>query len=343
MGHARVQAADIAENVRASLRSGRRPHHLIRGGPGMGKSHLLRSVLRSIDGLDEMALVLRPNRLGVATYADLLYEALYSVSPDLACSVGRARAAMFDLEECIAKLAAGRAVVLVVDDIDRYFEVLDRGAQGSFRAWMETSANVSVLASAQLMTEPLQSRAWPWFGAFNITTLEPLSRTDAADLAGVPPAARTGFTNLYDHLGGCPRVWAVASGLLLDWDDDDPVDLLARIADGLTPWLLPLVRNVSSLSARLLLALARRAEPSTVTMLADDVAVTNQNAAATLGRLAAAGWVTPHKSSTDGDRRSSFYTFADPAMGTFLRLRDRMPGQQLITSTHTPAPRPELV
>lgn len=321
VGRARHQAAEIAANLQAGLRDGARPHHLIKGGPGMGKSRLLRSVLTGIDGIDELALVLRPSPWGVGTYADLLFEALYSVSPDLARAAGRDRSATFELEECIATLAAGRAIVLVVDDIDRHFAVLDRGAQGSFRAWVETSANVSVLAAAQLMTDPLHSRSWPWFGSFNITTLEPLSRGDAADLAGVPAGARTGFPDLYDRLGGSPRVWAVAAALRINWDGADPADLSAQIADGLTPWLLPRVLTVSSLSARLLVALARRAEPSTVTMLANDIAVTNQNAAVALGRLAVAGWVTSHKSATGGDRRSSFYTFTDPAMGTFLRLR----------------------
>lgn len=90
-------------------------------------------MLTGIEGVNELALVLRPNPWGVCTYADLLYEALHSVDPALACAVGRARAATVDLEERITTVAGGRAVLLVLGRHRSAFEVLDCGAQSSSR------------------------------------------------------------------------------------------------------------------------------------------------------------------------------------------------------------------
>ncbi|WP_260973628.1 helix-turn-helix domain-containing protein [Mycolicibacterium llatzerense] len=326
VGPARNQATDIAANIASALRTGGRPHHLISGGPGFGKSHVLQSVLASIPDLDDLALVLLPSPYGMVTHADLLFEALYSADAELARTVGRSPAATFELEDAIGRLAGDRGVLLVLDDIDQIFCSLTPGAQGNLRAWVETSANVSILASASLMTTPLASRAWPWFGAFNPTTLGPLDQHDAAALAGLAAGSPSAdaFPALYDQLGGTPRVWAVAAERLATaHGPHDPDSDLRLILDGLTPWLLPRVNELSALPVSLLVALARRAEPATVTTLASDVEISNQSAAAVLGRLSRAGWVRSRKSSAGGDRRSTFYSFADPSVGALLRLRDR--------------------
>jgi hypothetical protein len=70
--------------------------------------------------------------LGVGTYTNLLYEGPIECSPRPGAHSCTRSIAAFDLEERIATLAADRAVLLVVNDIDRYFEVMDRGAQGQF-------------------------------------------------------------------------------------------------------------------------------------------------------------------------------------------------------------------
>jgi predicted transcriptional regulator len=333
-----ASAADveaIASNIESAFLSGSRPHHLVIGGPGSGKTHALDAVLHELRARDVSALVLRPAGWGIGNYTDLLYESLIIHDVELARSAPRGGMAWFRFEELIAAASAARPVLLVLDDIDLIFANLDRGDQGNLRAWVETTANVSVLASAEIMTEPLSHRTWPWFGAFNVTRLKPFTVDEVSELVrrGAATAGRTDLVDspqsptgvdaidaLYARLGGNPRAWSAVAAHLGRGGTIDSA--MPAVQDALAPHLLPRLRGLSPLSARLIVALARNDEPMTVTSLADDVAVSNQNAAAALGRMLATGWVTRHKPPS-GDQRSTLYAIAEPTMGEFIRSRGR--------------------
>ena len=67
--------------------------------------------------------------------------------------------------------------------------------------------------------------------------------------------------------------------------------------------------------------LARGPGARTVTDLAAAVGVSNQSAAAALGRLAAARWVDSAKSDI-GDRRATWYDLTDPLVRHIIRYRE---------------------
>jgi DNA-binding MarR family transcriptional regulator len=96
---------------------------------------------------------------------------------------------------------------------------------------------------------------------------------------------------------------------------------MSAVLDQLSPYFLPRLEALSGLSARLIVALARNGAPMTVTCLANDIGVSNQNAAAALGRMLPMGWLTREKPPATGDQRSTLYTIADPAMREFIRSR----------------------
>lgn len=71
----------------------------------------------------------------------------------------------------------------------------------------------------------------------------------------------------------------------------------------------------------LIVELARGSGPRTVTDLAAAVGVSNQSAAAALGRLTAARWVVAAKSET-GDRRATWYDLTDPLIRRIVQYRE---------------------
>jgi hypothetical protein len=325
----------VASGVEQALRDGSRPHFLVVGGPGTGKRHTLDAVTNRLAEREVPALVLRPAGYGIGNYADLLFEALRTHSPRQAHAVTRDELASIHFEELIGDIAEGRPVVLVLDRVDRIFNNLDRGAQGSLRAWVETSGNVALLASAEEMTEPLSRRTWPWFGSFNVMRLEPFAFDDAVSLvlfaadgggrADVREWIETGsgpeqLANLYDQLGGNARVWSLAAAILAHSGPNH--QLAPAVLDQLTPYVLPRLNQLSNFAARLVIALARSRIPKTVTDLAAELGVTNQNAAATLSRLKSTGWVVGQK-RPGADGRTTFYSVADPLIVEFVRTRDR--------------------
>ncbi|WP_176470395.1 MarR family transcriptional regulator [Mycobacterium avium] len=340
VGQVREDIDGIANNIKLAFSTGARPHHLIVGGPGGGKTHTLDAVLADLHADGVTALALRPLGLGIGSYTDLLYEALRAHDPQLARTAKRDDPSGQDLEELIVRSAAGRPILLVLDDIDRIFGGLSRGAQGNLRAWVETTADVALLASAEIITDPLSRRSWPWFGSFNVTRLQPLTLDNTTELLGLHatqsgrtdvldwlqnPASRGELASLHARFGGAPRIWTTLCAWLLRADNTPPdgIDQCGwAVLDQLTPYYLPRLRALSPLSARLILALARSDGPMTVNDLAHEIAVTNQNAAAALGRMIPNGWVTREKPPRTTDQRSSLYDIADPAMREYIRMRD---------------------
>jgi hypothetical protein len=94
-------------------------------------------------------------------------------------------------------------------------------------------------------------------------------------------------------LGGSPRVWVIAAihpVYTNDLDSPGPA-----VLDLLAPYNVTHLHQVAPVPARLLVTLARGAPSMTVTEVAKDVSMTNQNASQALGHLMSAGWVTRSK------------------------------------------------
>lgn len=333
----------LAGRIRAAARDGSRPHTMVVAPSGAGKTHTLHVALRR--ALDDsttdgavLPVIIPESSLGIGRYADLLVEAARAIGPE----VGR-EAQMFrrlhdlaGIEETITHAADGRMVVLVIENLDRVFRALGADGQGSFRAWVETSAAVMVVGSAPALFDGVSSRLFPWYGSFIIEKLAPLSVEDAItvvqraarrrgsvnlDSAVESERGRRAVEEIHRRVGGWPRVWQLIAGSV-DADQllrvDPVVDLLLdRLVDHYRPrlWGLPASEQ------RLVVELARGSGARVVTDLAAAVGVSSQSASSTLGRLAAAGWVTSSKS--DDDRRKSLYELTDPLVRAFVQYRER--------------------
>ena len=333
----------LTGRVQAAARDGSRPHTLVVAPSGAGKTHTLHVALhRALDdpATDQAVLpvVIPEPALGIGRYADLLVEAARAIGPEALREAQMLRSLRdpVGIEGVISDAAGGRMVLLVIENLDRVFRALGADGQGSFRAWVETSAAVMVVGSAPALFEGVSSRLFPWYGSFIIETLAPLSVADAITLllraarrrrsvsleaAVESQRGRRAVEELHRRVGGWPRVWQLIAGVV-DAEGllrvDPAVDLLL---DRLVDHYRPRLWNLPAGEQRLVVELARGAGARTVADLAAAVGVSSQSASGALGRLTAAGWVCSSKA--DADRRTSWYELADPLVRPFVQYRER--------------------
>lgn len=332
----------LAERITGAARDGSRPHTLLIAPPGSGKTHVLQAALHRAVGDPQGArsilpLILPEDSLSIGSYGDLLVELIRVLGPD-AAQRGRAlRNDVIGLEREIGDLAAGRMVLLAIENLDRVFDGIGETGQGSLRAWVETSTAVLIVATAPALFPGVSSRTYPWYGSFIIEDLPDLTVEEGAQIvarAAVDrgddalaayvrsPEGIDRLTDIANLAGGAPRLWRmVAENLTVPTLQAlDPV--LTRLLDRLAPsyrhqlWQLPVGEQ------RLVVEIARGDGPRTVSDIAAAVGVSNQSASAALGRLTAGRWVVAAKSDT-GDRRATWYDLHDPLLRRVVQYRDR--------------------
>ncbi|MDG4665825.1 MarR family transcriptional regulator [Mycobacterium sp. 236(2023)] len=331
----------LTSRIASSARDGSRPHTLLVAPRGAGKTHSLKLALHHAlsdpaTAARVLPVVIAEDSLAVGSYADLLVEMARTVGAekaDEARALRRARDPV-GIEAAILAAAAGRMVLLAIENLDRVFDTLGEKGQGSLRAWVETSTDVLVLGTAPALFPGVSSREYPWYGSFIIETLPELTVEDAIELLrrsarrrdhpdleefleSASGPARVGA--LHAIIGGRPRLWH----LLADDVDVTSLDAVSPVIDALldrlTPHYQQIVWQLPPGEQRLVVELARGSGARSVSDLAEAVGVSNQSASTALGRLAADQWVTSAKA--DGDRRTSWYDLTDPLLRRYLQFR----------------------
>lgn len=337
-----VGRADLLDTLTARIRGaasdGARPHTMLVGRRGSGKTHTLRlAVHRALTDPATAKAVLPAfipeDTLAIGGYLDLLVEIARAIGADTA---GAARSMRRDrdaigIEQLIVAAADDRMLLLAVENLDRVFDRLGSDGQGSLRAWVETSAAITILATAPALFAAVASRTYPWYGSFMVETLPDLSVPEVTRILTQRDNTLATFADTAEGAGRIADIHAVLGGAPRTWQ------LLAEVADApmlaaVTPAVEAVLDRLAPLhqqrlwelppgEQRLIVELARAGAPRTVSDLAAAVGVSNQSAAAVLGRLAEGHWVTSRKGDTD--RRASWYDLTDPLLGQVLRFRDR--------------------
>lgn len=333
----------LTGRITSSARDGSRPHTLLVAPRGAGKTHTLRVALhRALSDTSIMKRVLpvliSEDSLAIGSYADLLVEMARAIGPeatDEARALRRARDPV-GIEATVIQAAAGRMILLAIENLDRVFDAIGVTGQGSLRAWVETSTAVVVFGTAPALFPGVASREFPWYGSFIIEALPELSADDAVmllrgaaqrrgdDVLEAFLASNLGRARVADvHavIGGTPRRWHLMA------DGVDAAGLAAvtpaieTLLDRLAPQYQHQVWQLPAGEQRLIVELARSPGPRSVSDLAAAVGVSNQSASTALGRLAAERWVTSSKA--DDDRRTSWYDLTDALLRSYLQYRDR--------------------
>jgi hypothetical protein len=315
-----------------------RPHTLLVGPRGAGKTHLVEVALHHAGKRAEFRDRVRVVRLdedivGISRYRDVLREVLSRLPID----GGAPREARpVDPEAAIARALGSRALVLVIENLDRLFQSLGTSGQQDLRAWVENSRSVMLLATAPLLFPGVQDRNQPWYGNLGITHLEELDVEDGAqllthiarergdeDLAAFLQTDR-GFARLraINHLaGGSPRIWMILSDCISVELLDELTPAVEALMEGLVPYYQQLLWDLSANEQRLVRALADGSvQAMTVTMLAEATDIEQRSAATSLGRLERARWVRAEKPS-GLDQRTTWYRLREPLLRHHLHYR----------------------
>lgn len=341
-----VGRADLLETltkrIRSSVRDGSRPHTLLVGGHGTGKTHTLhvalgRTLCDASTAKNVLPVVIAEDSLAIGCYADLLVEIARAIDRKLgehARTLRRARDPV-GIEAAVIDAAAGRTILLAVENLDRIFEGIGTAGQGSLRAWVETSTAILIFATAPSLFTAISSREHPWYGSFMIEMIPALSVVDAAALL-THAAQHRGDADLVAYLksgagrervaavhrlvGGAPRTWHLLSECIDAHSLDRLTPAIDALLDRLAPYYQQRLWRLPAGEQRLVVELARSESPRSVSDLAEAVGVSNQSASTALGRLAADHWVTSSK--TDEDRRTSWYDLTEPLLRNYLRYRN---------------------
>ncbi|MFP5319264.1 MAG: AAA family ATPase [Acidimicrobiia bacterium] len=310
--------ATLERRLLGSASSGNRPHTLLVGPRGAGKTHLIEVVLHRLR--DEPGLVasrVDEDAVGVASYANLLAELCRS----LGVEAGRDPAS---LEEALVAHLGDRVLVAVVENLARVFDGMGTAGQRDLRSFVETSGAVVLLASTPQVFSGIGSRNQPWFGSFAVEHLEPLTVDEAAELLArlgwpepVPPSR---VAALHHLVGGWPRLWTLVAATATPAALEEVVPVVEALVEQFVPSFQQRLWSLPPNEARLVRALGTGPPAATVAELAAASGLTERTAATALGRLADGGWVRGEKRA-GADQRRTWYRLREPLLRLHFQYR----------------------
>ncbi len=330
----------LQAKVQSAATSAARPHVLLVGPPGVGKTHVVEVLLHRASAdpsvRDRVLVVRAPHEgLGVTRYSDLLAEVQRTLDPG--GSRGAGVPAPGEREARIRQLVGDRVVLLVIEHLDRVFDDLGTAGQRSLRAWVETTGQVMLLTTTPAVFPGIRERDQPWFGGLATFVLPGLSANEAQhlvanlaqsrgqrDLAGfvLSDSGRARIRALSELAGGSPRALVMLAEQGSSTALDELTPAVANVLEGLVPYHESLLWALSSNERRLVAALAAGTGSATVSELATSSELEQRTAASALGRMAAQHLVVSEKPD-GGDRRTTYYRLRDPVLRQHVWYRTR--------------------
>lgn len=327
-----VGGREIVDAVVSALRSAAatasRPHTLLVGPHGSGKSHLIEIAVDEARDPARLAVVRLPeDAYDLSREQDIQRHILATLGPDRVSTADERASA-------IAEALQGRVLVLIVENLNRVFSDLGLEGQRWLRSWVETDRNVMVLASAPLVFNAVSKRDQPWFGGFATYLLPDLDIAEAQDLVATlavqrgdeelaayvrTPQGAARLSAIAELTGSLARVWTLLglSATARTLDAQDPA--VEQVVEALVPHYQRVVAELSP-TERLLVTRLALWGPQTVSQLAADSEVDPGTTANTLRRLTRSATVSAHKPSS-GDRRQTYYRVRDRLLARHLEHR----------------------
>jgi hypothetical protein len=330
----------LKERVARSASSEGRPHTLVVGRRGSGKTHLLAVLLHEIEGDPEVAgrvaiARLPEDALSIGSYEDLLLEVASALGASEEAGPLRAARDGRGLERLLTALLEGRMLLLVVENLDRVFANIGLDGQHRLRAFVETEGSIMLLATSPLLFEGVSARERPWYGSFILEYLPDLTLEEGTELLrsvavlqgdGALAAflvSDTGQARLraVEHLaGGSPRLWMVLAGGMTIEALDELVPAVEAVLDALAPYYQQRLWELPANEQKLVMELSRGPGLRTVKDLAAALGLSEQVAAASLRRLVQARWVRGSK-QPGTDQRTTWYEVREPLLRHHVQYR----------------------
>lgn len=287
----------LVGNIAAAMVSGQGRFDLIVGPRGVGKSHTLGLVearLRAHPQLRERVVIVSlPEEFHPSSLLHLLARVLDGLPVDPAMPPVDVQLRALrgqDASEAISMAVAmirgrlrGRALLLMLENLDELFRDLGRKAQAQLRKIVQTEAAWSMFATA-CSSIALTKQSEPFHGTFVVEQLDTLSPIDCRDmmlrLAHVHEQQilddwlTTGDALVHvraaHHLvGGSPRVVAMLFHHLDPEHLDDFEGNFFRLAEELTPYFQEQMSRLSAGQRPVMEFLAERWAPASVSEIAE--------------------------------------------------------------------------
>ncbi len=337
-------AADLVERIRESVLTPTKLHTLMIGARGMGKTHLVSLVyhrVQKMSDLKEKQLIawLREEEWGVTSFLDLLlriFRALGENDP----TIEEQTEALFDLsaaeaeaagQKLLNELIGKRTLLLIVENLDDLFSGLGEQGQQHLRAFLQTYANCTILATSSRLFNGVQRRTAPFYGFFRPVHLSELTAAEAQQLLVNIARLRqqtdlteflqtsTGQTRVQavQHLaGGNPRIYMIFADFLTQQSLAELVSPFMSLVDVLTPYYQSRMQFLSPQQRKIVELLCEKKSPQLVKTIAQRCFMSAQTASSQLKELKEKGYV-----KVEAIGREAFYDIAEPLMRICLGVK----------------------
>ncbi|HET7476268.1 MAG TPA: BREX system ATP-binding domain-containing protein [Dermatophilaceae bacterium] len=333
----------LVDRLSAAATSASRAHTLVIGARGSGKTHLLALSLHRArleqSVADRLAVAWLPeDAFGIGSYVDLLSELLRQLDPNRSPDIAAARRAKDarSVEQVIDEVVDDRALVIVIENLDRVFQSLGRSGASALRGYVETGSNALVMATSPLLFSAVSKRDEPWYGSFDAEYLKDLTLSEGTqivqrrardrgddDLSDFVRATR-GQDRLraVEHLaGGSPRLWHILAEAVTIDSLEKLLPAVKKLLDDLAPYYQQRMWDLGGAEQKLVLELARAGGAVTVKSLAEEAGLEERATATSLGRLTDTGWVRASKMEGT-DKRLTWYELREPLLRHHLQYRE---------------------
>jgi tetratricopeptide (TPR) repeat protein len=339
-------AKDAEERLRESSESGNMHHLLFIGPRGSGKTHLVSLIFHRLVGREELNGRLRVAWLAedetTTSFLKLLlriHRALAQRYPDEFSPLPPPRLQQLDetgraklVTEHLLESLRGRALLVVVENLDELFKGLGDDGEKQWRAFLQEKPCSATLATSQQLFDGVSRRESPFFGFFQIEYLRPLAFEQAvlllrkiADLKGDTDLAaflqtRQGQSRVraLHHLsGGNHRIYIILSDFITRESLDELVGPFEKLIDELTPYYQARLSWLSPQQREIVEFLCKCGNAVSVKEIANSLLISHQTATGQLKDLKEKGYVQGH---TLG--REARYELAEPLMRLSVEVKE---------------------
>jgi DNA-binding MarR family transcriptional regulator len=320
-----------------------RPHVLVVGPRGSGKSHLMALAAHHvssmvISGKHVQLAWFAEDIYSITSYRDLLFEMLTQVTgsyPDESLTAEELE------QKIVEKYRTGGAIVAIIENMDRLIGLIGTSGQHCLRALIQNHQCIVLLTTAPALFDAVTSATAPLFGSFRTIHLNELTvdegRTLLIRLASRDQnSALVTFLNspkgldrlrAVEHLaGGSPRLWMLLAGCITPQLLDELAPLFIKLLDELTPYYKARLDELPPSQAKLVASLCRNGgKAATVTTLAQRTNSSQQSTSKLLHELEKTRFVNAIK-VPGTDQRTTYYRLREPLLRHCLDLKSTKSG-----------------
>lgn len=347
---ARQELAErLLERIRLSATTAAKYYMLVIGPRGIGKTHLVALLyhrIRTDAALDAALRIawLQEDPWSIASYPHLLLSVLQQLASEyrdhpLIEEIVRLQqlpAAAFEhaAEEMLRRSLGDKTLLILAENFDEICKAIGNDGQHKLRAFLQTYANTTILATSTSLLDPIVAdQERPFYGGFTRAFLKPLSFEEAVQMlmqiarhSGAEQLAamlntsvgRARVRAIHHLAGGNPRIYVIFHQFLTRETLDELVEPFMKLVNELTPYYQGRMQSLAPMQRNLVDIIRRSAGPLPVKEIAAAALHSPQAVSNELVKLRDLGYVQALQ-----DGRLSRYELREPLMRIALNTKEQ--------------------